>query len=63
MSKHTLEILFESKPKLKILKFLFRNSASSFNIRELSAHVQEGPLLVKKEVSKLIEIGLIKIKK
>ena len=63
MSKHILEILFDSKTKLKILKFLFRNSASSFNIKELSTHIQEKPITVKKELDKLAEIGLIKIKK
>lgn len=63
MSKYILETLFESRPRLKILKFLFRNANSSFSVKELAAHVQEKPLTVKKEIAKLREIGLVKLKR
>lgn len=63
MSKHILETLFESRPRLKILKFLFRNASASFNVKELAAHVQEEPLAVKREIAKLRKIGLIKLKR
>lgn len=63
MSKNVLETLFTSSLRVKILKFLFRNLSSSFNIKELANHVQDKPRVVKREIFKLKEIGLIKTKK
>ncbi len=63
VSKNTLDILFDSRLKVKILKFLFRNPISSFNVRELAKHVQDQPRAVRKEIAKLAGIGLVKIKK
>lgn len=63
MSKLILEGLFESKLRVKILKYLFRNSSAVFGLRELAEHVQGRPGEVRREVERLREIGLIKIKK
>jgi predicted transcriptional regulator len=62
MSKSTLELLFDSKARVKILKFLFRNTGMGFSIRDLSKRVQERPTTVRREVKRLMEIGLLKSK-
>ena len=65
MSKHKLffELLFGSKAKVKILKFLFRNLGVSFNAKELTVRIQEPAPVVNKEIKDLLEMGLLKIKK
>jgi predicted transcriptional regulator len=63
MSKSSLELLFDSKVKVKVLKFLFRNMGSSFTEEELVAHVQEPGAVVRKELKKLLDVGLLKLKK
>ena len=65
MSKHkgTLEVLFNSKARVKILKFFFRNFGSGFNAQEISSRIQEPISVVNQEISKLLEIGLIKHKR
>jgi len=60
MSKHPIEILFDSKARFKILKYLFRNIAKTFSIREISEHTQETLSTTRKELKKLAEIGLVK---
>lgn len=62
MSKNTLDNLFGSKIRVKILKYAFRNYPGDFNIQELSQRIQEPSRGVKREVSNLLRIGLIKIK-
>ena len=62
-SKNTLEVLFDSRAKVKILKFLFRNIDSSFSAKELAKKVQERPASVNKEIGKFLSIGLLKISK
>ena len=59
MSKNALEVLFESRPRLKILKFLFRNFGKKYTFREIVNHTQEHAAVVRKELQKLSEIGLI----
>src|SRR3989344_7712535 len=59
MSKNTLETLFESRPRLKILKFLFRNFPKTYTLREIINHSQEKSPEVSKELRKLADIGLI----
>ncbi len=59
MSKHSLEVLFDSKPRLKILKFLFRNFPQNYTLREIVNHTQEDADNVRRELSRLEEIGLI----
>jgi len=62
MSKKILEELLGSNLRVKILKYIFRNAPVSFNVRELADHVQEDPEVVKREIKKLVGIGLIKQK-
>ena len=62
MSKSTLELLFDSKARVKILKFLFRNAGMSFSIKDLSKRVQERTATVRREMKRLTEIGLLKSK-
>ncbi len=60
MSKNTLELLFNSKARVKILKLLFHNASSRFSVKEISNRVQEEPALVAKEMRQFSEIGLVK---
>ena len=62
MSKSALELLFDSRARVKILKFLFRNTGMSFGVRDLSGRIQERPTTVRKEVRRLMEMGLLKKK-
>ena len=62
MSKPTLDILFDSRARVKILKVLFRNQERGFTISEVTRHTQEDASTVKKEMRKLFEIGLLKKK-
>lgn len=62
MSKSILELLFDSRPRVKILKFLFRNAMTAFGAKEMSNRVQERPAVVRKEIKKLLEIGLLRQK-
>ena len=59
MSKNALEILFESKARLKILKYLYRNYPSGYFYDEIVKHTQENSLVIRKEVKRLMDIGLI----
>jgi len=63
MSKNSLDKLFGSKTRVKILKFTFRNYPVDFSVGELARKIQEPVNLVKQEVFNLIEIGLIRKKK
>lgn len=60
MSKHNLEILFDSRPRLKILKFLFRNLTTNYTLREIVNHSREGFKAVRSEIRRLLDIGLLK---
>lgn len=62
MSKSTLEILLDSRARVKILKFLFRNAGLVFGVKDVSSRIQERPSLVKKEIKNLLEVGLLKQK-
>ena len=59
MSKNALEVLFESRPRVKILKFLFRNLNTAYTLGEMVNHTQEDAGVVRREISKLQEINLI----
>lgn len=59
---NTLDNLFGSRVKVKILKNAFRNHPADFNISELSRRIQEPIQVVKKEVAILVKIGLIRTK-
>lgn len=60
MSKDTLDNLFGSKIKVKILKFLFRNYPGEFLISELAKKIQEPRASTKKEITNLAKIRLVK---
>lgn len=62
MSKDTLELLFDSRARVRILKFLFRNISLAFSAKDVSSRIQERPSVVKKEIKKLLEIKLLKQK-
>ena len=55
-----MDTLFGSKIRVKVLKFLFRNYPSDFSVTELSKRIQESSGAIKKEVSILGQIKLIK---
>ena len=59
MSKGILETLFESRARVRLLKFLFRNYPRPHTLKEITKHLQENPFLVKKEIAKLSQIGLL----
>ena len=60
MSKDTLDNLFGSRIRVKILKFLFRNYPGDFTICELEKRIQESYRSIKKEIDELKKIHLIK---
>jgi len=62
MSKLSLDNLFGSKSRFKVLKFLFRNYPNDFNIAGLARMVQEKPNEIRKEINLMQTMGLIKKK-
>lgn len=59
MSKRALETLFDSRARIRLLKFLFRHYPQPFTLKEITRHLQEDKTLVKKEISRLAQIGLL----
>lgn len=59
MSKRVLETLFNSRARVRLLKFLFRNYPKPFTLNEITKHLQEKKGLVKKEIGRLWQIGLL----
>jgi predicted transcriptional regulator with HTH domain len=62
MSKPTLDNLFGSKVRVKILKFMYRNYPADFTLREITQRVQETYDDTKKELGLLKELRIIKKK-
>mgnify|MGYP001562259953 CR=1 FL=1 len=62
-SRSKLEVLFGSKARVKMLKFLFHNQGPGFTAREIAARIQELPATVNIEIKKFMEIGLLRVKK
>jgi len=56
----TLDTLFGSKLRVKVLKFLFRNYPGDFTVGELARRIQESYGLTKKEVESLVRLKLLK---
>ena len=56
----TLENLFSSKLRVRVLKFLFRNYPINIGAKELARRIQESPQVVKQEIKDLQRMGLIK---
>jgi len=63
VGKGTLEQLFESQAKTKLLKFFFRNCQDSFTLKEILKRLRTNAALIRKELGKLEKLGLIKQKK
>ena len=59
-SRDILDILFGSKVRVKVLKFLFRNYPNDFAAPELTKRIQESPAAIRKETQLLNQIKLIK---
>ena len=55
-----LENLFNSRTRVKVLKFLFRNYPVGVGVKDLARRIQEQINLVKKEIKELSKMGLIK---
>lgn len=55
-----LENLFNSRTRVKVLKFLFRNYPVNVGVNELARMVQEPLELVRREVKSLEKMKLIK---
>ncbi len=55
-----LDNLFNSRLRVKVLKFLFRNYPVDFGVRELASRIQEPLDVIKKEVNSLQKMGLVK---
>lgn len=62
MSKNTLDKLFGSRVRVKILKNTLRNYPADFSVSELARRIQEPAKSVSREVSNLIKLDLIKTK-
>ncbi len=63
VGRGTLEQLFESLAKVKLMKFFFRNPVDAFQIREILKMVRTNNSAVKQEIKKLEKIGLIESRK
>lgn len=63
IGKGVLEQLFESQPKVKILKFFFRNSRGVFQPKEIFRKLRSNVSVLRKELNKLENIGIVKQKK
>jgi len=63
VGKGLLEQLFESQPKVKILKFFFRNSQDVFTLKQILRRLRTNPSLIRREIGKLEKLGLIKQKR
>ena len=54
-----LENLFNSKTRIKVLKFLFRNYPINIGVGDLANRIQETPQNVRKEMKELEKMGLV----
>ncbi|MDP2934530.1 MAG: hypothetical protein Q8N59_02080 [bacterium] len=63
IGKGLLEQLFESQPKVKVLKFFFRNFQDVFTLKQIFRRLRTNVSLVRREIGKLERLGLIKQKK
>ena len=63
MSKQVLEKLFDSPNKLRLLKLFLRNSDAQFTLGDIKKRLMLNVAQVNKELEKLEDIGLIKVRK
>lgn len=59
MNNQIFEDLFDSRARVKILKFFFRNETGFFDLPTITKRVQEKRSVVKKEIARLLKIGFI----
>ncbi len=59
MSKNILDNLFGSKPRVKLIKFLYRNYPRGFSVGEIAHRTQESPTTIRQELSILRQIRLV----
>lgn len=57
-----LEKLFESTPKIRVLRLLMQNSDQQFSLEQISSRAQVKPGQCRKELDKLLKIKLAKTK-
>jgi len=60
MSKNILALLFESRAKIKLLKYIYQHQDEIFTVKHIASKVQESKDDVSLEIEKLLEIGIIK---
>ena len=60
---NSLDKLFGSRIRVKILKNTLRNYPADFSLSELARRIQESQNSVKKELLNLMRLGFIKIKR
>lgn len=60
MSKSVLDNLFGSRARVKILKFIFRTHPEHFTFRDVVQRTQESEEVVKKELSTLESMHLVR---
>jgi len=60
VGKGILEQLFESQAKIKLMKFFFRNGEDAFQIKDIIKMLRVNPSIVRKEMKKMENVGLIK---
>lgn len=60
--ENLLEKLFDSVPRARLLRLFLRNPEGFFTFKELVKRAQMGPAAVRKEIAKLMKIGVIRRK-
>lgn len=63
IGKGTLDQLFESQAKVKLLKFFFRSPGQVFQPKEIFKRLRSNVALLRQEMRKLEKLGLIKQKR
>ncbi len=63
IGKGTLDQLFESQAKVKLLRFFFRNAEGLFQPKEIFKRLRSNTVLLRQEMKKMEKIGLLKQKK
>lgn len=63
IGKGTLDQLFESQAKVKLLRFFFRNVEGLFQPKEIFKRLRSNTTLLRQEMKKMEKIGLLKQKR
>jgi len=59
---HILEKLFESVPKVRVLRLFLQNPEEEFTLREIQGRTKLRPITLRRELMKLGKLGLVKEK-